>query len=294
MQCLLKTWTKGGAVNPARAKIQEQTLRNFCSRLVPTFEGVPTAGPIDNCTANSAHSHESGDFDDSASAPPPPTKTKRSRGGEGRSQDECADKFSSIMHSLKGDSLGRSMFYDVMCEFQTSRGRHCASHAPGAPETERTRGRGDSRKGARTKGKKRKRGDDVHKHNKHSKTSNPRENAKSKRLKSGTSVAPEPETTREGWSGDPAQIHLNKFGGKVGYVVECYPPPAAAAQGRWFARIEDGLTYTDSNGDVFIKLCRWFKINSFTEIDKNYAAEPCDIDSVKAYGPPSFFSTKKQ
>ena len=202
------------------------------------------------------------------------------------------------MHSLKGDSQGRSMFYEVMCEFQTSRGRQRASHAPGAPETDRTRGIADRRKkrksGEADRRKKGKRVDDVTKHNKRSKTSNLPEKTTSKRHKSGASVASEPETTCEGWKEDAAQRHLNRFGAKVGCIVECYPPANDADQGRWFARIEDGLTYTDSNGDVFIKACRWLKVNSVNEIDKDYAcAEPCDIESVKAYGPPSFFSIKE-
>ena len=53
-------------------------------------------------------------------------------------------------------------------------------------------------------------------------------------------------------------------------------------------RVEDGRVTTTADGETEIAKCRWMATNSYTDLDPAFKrAYPVDIESVKAYGPPS-------
>ena len=83
--------------------------------------------------------------------------------------------------------------------------------------------------------------------------------------------------------------HIKKFGAKEGWVVEVYND---ADDNRWFMLVENGFTYEQPRtGDILIKACKWLKPNSVTELEEETKNKTfnCDIDTVKAYGPPEYF-----
>ena len=56
-------------------------------------------------------------------------------------------------------------------------------------------------------------------------------------------------------------------------------------------RVEDGRVTTTADGETEIAKCRWMATNSYTDLDPAFKrAHPVDIESVKAYGPPSAFA----
>jgi hypothetical protein len=62
----------------------------------------------------------------------------------------------------------------------------------------------------------------------------------------------------------------------------------------WFMEVVDGSLVTDGTGDKQIKACLWLKSNSITERDSIDYPIPlgCDVDRVKACGPPDCFTLK--
>jgi hypothetical protein len=167
-----------------------------------------------------------------------------------------------------------------MSQFQTQRGREFVSTKPGAPEQDRTRGTADIRKGS----------------SKH-KTTNDKPSQKRSRPKNDVSTHSSNKPSKrqqepKGYEGDDAQRHLKKFGAKEGWLVECYPKDKYSTE-RWFMRVENGLTVTDDQGDILIRKCRWLESNSVTTLCSSgiwATPDTCDIESVKAYGPPDFFN----
>ena len=64
-------------------------------------------------------------------------------------------------------------------------------------------------------------------------------------------------------------------------------------QDRWFMEVENGLIYNSPKGYTMIKSCWWMKTNSVTERDTAFTKPcSCDIESVKACGPLSFYTAK--
>jgi hypothetical protein len=84
-----------------------------------------------------------------------------------------------------------------------------------------------------------------------------------------------------------ARDMLLKHGAKEGWIVEVYPDVDSKAYvpgARWFRLIVNGLVYGHEEYEQ-IKATRWFVDNSVTQLQDEYHIEPCDIRSVKAYGP---------
>jgi hypothetical protein len=84
-----------------------------------------------------------------------------------------------------------------------------------------------------------------------------------------------------------ARALLLKHGAKEGWIVEVYPDVDSAAYvpgARWFRLIVNGLVHGHEEHEQ-IKATRWFVDNSVTQLQDEYHLEPCDIRSVKAYGP---------
>ena len=73
--------------------------------------------------------------------------SKRSKKSAGRSEDECFQKFQTIMYSCKKYPEKRESFYDSMCEWHEADGRSSVHSGAGAPESTRTRGPADTPKG---------------------------------------------------------------------------------------------------------------------------------------------------
>ena len=103
------------------------------------------------------------------------------------------------------------------------------------------------------------------------------------------------QSSRHCVESDSAQRHLMRYGAKEGWILELFlneeyvPPPLPTD--RWFMVVEDGRAITTADGDTEIAKCRWMKTNSYTERDPAFInAFPVDIESVKAYGPPSAFA----
>ena len=80
---------------------------------------------------------------------------------------------------------------------------------------------------------------------------------------------------------------LLKHGAKEGWIVEVYPDVDSKVYvpgARWFRLIVNGLVYGHEEYEQ-IKATRWFVDNSVTQLQDEDHLEPCDIRSVKAYGP---------
>ena len=58
----------------------------------------------------------------------------------------------------------------------------------------------------------------------------------------------------------------------------------SAIGARWFRLIVNGLVHGHEEYEQ-IKATRWFVDNSVTQLQDECHLEPCDIRSVKAYGP---------
>ena len=75
-----------------------------------------------------------------------------------------------------------------------------------------------------------------------------------------------------------------------GHILETYNDEN---DDRWFMVVEDGSTVTDGTGDIQIKKCWWLMHDSLTERDPKWPhAMGCDIDQVKACGPPNSFTVR--
>jgi hypothetical protein len=173
------------------------------------------------------------------------------------------------MYDLEHDGDGRNHMYRMLSEFQEMRSRQCVFTRPGAPERDRTRGIADKAKGTSKPKSKRQR------------VENP-ETVKSKKHRSSHSQ-------EKGYKEDAAVRHLQKHGAKIGWILECYPDPEGLKKKeRWFMRVENGLKTKDSKGETHITSCLWMKANSITEVF-NEKAVSCEVLSVAACGPPSFF-----
>ena len=173
-----------------------------------------------------------------------------------------------------------------MCEWQKETGRGVPDLRPGAPERDRTRGGWERKKGA-SKSKKRKNDAEKTDEQKRKKT-------KHKPKQTGAPQVPDVVDPTKGYEGDAAMRHISKFGATEGFIIEVYiPDDHPTPDDLWFCRVVNGLTYTDANSDVFVKKIKWLAPNNLTQLEKTQPkSEPCDIQSVKAYGPLKYFQTK--
>ena len=186
------------------------------------------------------------------------------------------------MYDLEHDGDGRNDLYQLLSRFQEMRGRQSGPSNPGAPERDRTRGGSDKRKGSSKPKKHQTKGTVVHKATASSSIKRNRN-----KLSDGCSESKRQKGQSEGYEGDAALRHLQKYGAKEGWFLECYP--RAKSTGRWFMRVENGLVMNNAEGNIVIRSCRWLEENSLTEVAKQFKPEPCDIEWVKAYGPLQFF-----
>jgi hypothetical protein len=266
----------GGADQVPQAIIPKAALFAFCASTLPSKEGVPSSGRIfldaDNVdivqNGDDGEAFHTKDFSTDITTA---TKKKKRRG---KNQEDCREKFTTIMFDLKGDATGTSEFYNLMCKFQKQRGRASVSSKPGAPESIRTRGVSDKKKGA-SKAKK-----------SISKKKVPKEPKKSSRKDK-----PHDDMSKL-YQGDAALRHLQKNGSMKGHILETFNDQS---DDRWFMEVENGSIVTDGTGDIQIKKCWWLIANSITERDPQFPnAMGCDIDQVKACGPPNSFTVREK
>jgi hypothetical protein len=278
----------GGCDTVAFGNIPKEALMSFCSSVEPSSVGVPREGPVDVVHDN--YCDNDLDFDTGTQNQPLGVLPQKiSTNKKGKSHNDCVEKFTAIMHDLKGDRAGRSDFYDVMRQFQNQRGRGSVSARPGAPETERTRGISDKRKGtSKPKPKSNHPALLVAVKDGASKPKR-RRDEEEEPIKSKKKRASNVVQDKKGYEGDDAIHHLTRHGAKPGWVLECYPNPKGVKNGeRWFMIVENGLKITNSKGEPCIQCCVWMKTNSITERFGN-EKEPCVIESVLACGPPNYF-----
>jgi hypothetical protein len=252
---------RGSHKQTAQCRVSAAAVRQWLEGKEATQNGVPRAGVVD------VHGADNGEMDGNGncemdgngngdSGPSRKTKKKStSKKSAARSEDECLQKFQTIMYACKKNPEKRSSFYDSMCEWQEADGRSCVHSAVGAPESARTRGLADIPRGS----KKRKRGNDD--------------------------AVPK----YKGYEGDAAIKKIRKNGAKEGWIVELYPA-TGHEQERWFAKVQDGSTYVNAEGEVMMKELIWLELGSLTKKAKGMNAEPIDIMMVKAYGERSFFT----
>ena len=201
--------------------------------------------------------------------------SKKSKKSAGRSEDECLQKFQTIMYSCKKHPEKRSSFYDSMCEWHEADGRSSVHSGAGAPESTRTRGPADTPKGS-SKKHRRQRGKDGK-----------AEATKGLKRKKARSEASGPK--HKGYDGDDAITKIRKHGAKEGWIVESYPPEGFEHE-RWFLKVQDGSTYVAENGECTMRNLRWLEQGSLTKLAKGYGPESLEIKMVKAYGESHYFS----
>lgn len=139
---------RGSHKQAAHAHVSAAAVRQWLEGKEATENGVPLAGVVDIDGADDGNGVDDGNgnsYDlESLGAS---RKRKSSKKSAGRSEDECFQKFQTIMFACKKNPEKRSSFYDSMCEWHDADGRSCVHSAAGAPESARTRGPADKPRG---------------------------------------------------------------------------------------------------------------------------------------------------
>jgi hypothetical protein len=55
-------------------------------------------------------------------------------------------------------------------------------------------------------------------------------------------------------------------------------------------KVQDGRTYTSSEGDTMITELVWLEEGSLTKVNKKFTTESLDVMMVRAYGEPGYFT----
>lgn len=299
----------GGSKKPAAATISAEVWKEWLSHAAVARCNVPISGiftktksPEDDRARGDGHG-DTGEIDDFGSSDRRSDKRNKRKRGD-RSEEDCLTKFTAIMHDCKRHPAERASFYQHMCDWQVARGRGAVPGTAGAPQRDRTRGAADPYKKSHKKKTSRDKQDSTkpskskHKKHKHQTDVSSHSHVASSVHDGAAGAASNRNQPREVRQiTDPTQVqrYLKKHGAQQGWILELFPnekhvPPPLPTD-RWFMEVEDGRAVTEPDGDIVIAKCRWMKTNSCTERDPEFRnAYPCDIESVKACGPPSSFA----
>lgn len=273
---------RGAHKQVAQVVVSAANVRIWLEGKEATEIGVPAQGVLDVDGTDKSGNGDHGCYDDSTEMFES-GQAKKSRGKKikGRSEDECYQKFQTIMYACKKHPDKRASFYDSMCEWHEAEGRSRVLSAAGAPESLRTRGPADKPRGSSNSSNKRQR-----KGGKGGEKSG--EAVKGHKRKKSRSEKDAAGHKHNGYEGDAAIRKIRKFGAIEGWIVETYPK-AGLEHERWFMEVMDGSTYVSLEGDTMIKKLRWMEEGSVTKVAMGYAPKSLDTEMVKAYGKAEFF-----